>query len=190
MCHASESYVSHMCKRIFKFELQLSRYWQNTKFLPYCPQFHILYSNFSSIFANFLDRLLHPINFIARTCQECSFSFLPVVSRKVFSAITKDSRIKSHKIPILFVLFWCRSHAPKHHSLWILSGSYHSSWSLHVLLCFAESDAMLVYYTNIDCSWGTLYKVTPRGDWRQWAYYISWDEDIFRPYLCFYYELL
>ena len=35
-------YVLHMCKRIFKFELQLSSYWQNTKFSRYCPKFHIL----------------------------------------------------------------------------------------------------------------------------------------------------
>ena len=31
-----------MCKRIFKFELQLSSYWQNIKSLRYCPKFHIL----------------------------------------------------------------------------------------------------------------------------------------------------
>ena len=37
----SQLYVSHMCKRIFKFELQLSNYWQNTKFSRYCPKFHI-----------------------------------------------------------------------------------------------------------------------------------------------------
>ena len=33
--------MSHMCKRIFKFELQLSSYWQNIKFSRYCPKFHI-----------------------------------------------------------------------------------------------------------------------------------------------------
>ena len=30
-----------MCKRIFKFELQLSSYTQNIKFSRYCPKFHI-----------------------------------------------------------------------------------------------------------------------------------------------------
>ena len=30
-----------MYKRMFKFELQLSSYWQNIKFLRYCPKFHI-----------------------------------------------------------------------------------------------------------------------------------------------------
>ena len=29
-----------MCKRIFKFELQLSSYWQNIKLSRYCPKFH------------------------------------------------------------------------------------------------------------------------------------------------------
>ena len=31
-----------MCKRIFKFELHWSSYWQNIKFSGYCPKFHIL----------------------------------------------------------------------------------------------------------------------------------------------------
>ena len=30
-----------MCKRIFKFELQLISYWQNIKFSRNCPKFHI-----------------------------------------------------------------------------------------------------------------------------------------------------
>ena len=33
--------VSHMCKRIFKFELQLCSYRQNIKLARYCPKFHI-----------------------------------------------------------------------------------------------------------------------------------------------------
>ena len=33
--------MSHVCKRIFKFELQLSSYSQNIKFSRYCPKFHI-----------------------------------------------------------------------------------------------------------------------------------------------------
>ena len=33
--------MSHMCKRIFKFELQLSSYWQNINLLWYCTKFHI-----------------------------------------------------------------------------------------------------------------------------------------------------
>ena len=41
MCCASQLYVSHMCKRIFQFEPQLSSYWQNIKFSRYCPKFHI-----------------------------------------------------------------------------------------------------------------------------------------------------
>ena len=41
MLQISQLYVSHMCKRIFKLELQLSSYWQNIKFSRYCPKFHI-----------------------------------------------------------------------------------------------------------------------------------------------------
>ena len=43
MCCASDNhnYMCHMCKRIFKFELQLSSYSQNIKFSQYCPKFHI-----------------------------------------------------------------------------------------------------------------------------------------------------
>ena len=33
--------MSHMCKRVFKFELQLRSYWQNIKFSRYCSKFHI-----------------------------------------------------------------------------------------------------------------------------------------------------
>ena len=63
----SQLYVSHMCKRIFKFELQFSSYWQNIKISRYCPKFHI----FTNIvifkyICNFLDQLLHPYKFYGR----------------------------------------------------------------------------------------------------------------------------
>ena len=59
--------MSHMCKRIFKFELQLGSYWQNIKFSRYCPKFLI----FTKILifkyiCNFLDQLLHPYKFCRR----------------------------------------------------------------------------------------------------------------------------
>ena len=41
MCCASDNHNSHMCKRIIKFELQLSSYWQNIKFSRYYPKLHI-----------------------------------------------------------------------------------------------------------------------------------------------------
>ena len=67
--------MSHMCKRIFKFELQLSSYWQNIKFSWYCPKF----SHFTNIviFQIYLQlfRPTAPTNFMAGTCQEYSFSF-------------------------------------------------------------------------------------------------------------------
>ena len=60
--------MTHMCKRIFKFELQLSSYWQNIKFSRYCPKFHI-FTNiviFFKYIRNFLDQLLHPYKFYVR----------------------------------------------------------------------------------------------------------------------------
>ena len=56
--------MSHMCKRIFRFELQLSSYWQNIKFSRNCPKFQI----FTRIvifqeYLHFLDHLLHPYKF-------------------------------------------------------------------------------------------------------------------------------
>ena len=56
-----------MCKRIFKFELQLSSYWQNIKFSQYCPKFHIFTKIIIfHIMCNFLDQLLHPYKFHGR----------------------------------------------------------------------------------------------------------------------------
>ena len=44
MCCTSDNhnYMCHTCaKEFLKFKLQLSSYWQNIKFSPYCPKFHI-----------------------------------------------------------------------------------------------------------------------------------------------------
>ena len=49
--------MSHMCKRIFKFGLQLRSYWQNIKVSRYCPKFPI-FTNFA-IFQVYLQ-LLRP----------------------------------------------------------------------------------------------------------------------------------
>ena len=60
MCYASYNHnymLSHMCKRIFKFELQLRSYWQNIKFSRYCPKFPI-FTDFA-IFQVYLQ-LLRP----------------------------------------------------------------------------------------------------------------------------------
>ena len=60
MCCASANhnyYVSHMCKRIIKFELQLRSYWQNIKFSWYWAKFPI-FTNFV-IFQVYLQ-LLRP----------------------------------------------------------------------------------------------------------------------------------
>ena len=51
-----------MCKRICKFERQLSSYWQNIKFSQYCPKFHIFTKIivFKNI-CNSLDHVLHSL---------------------------------------------------------------------------------------------------------------------------------
>ena len=83
MCCASDKsqlYMSHMCKKSFKFELLLSSYWQNINFSRYCPKFHIFIK--IVIFQIYLQ-LFRPTasSLMAGTCQKYSFSFLPVVSR-------------------------------------------------------------------------------------------------------------
>ena len=56
-----------MCKRIFKFELQLSSYSQNINFHDIAPNF--TFSQISLFFkyiCNFLEQLLHPYKFHGR----------------------------------------------------------------------------------------------------------------------------
>ena len=56
-----------MCKRIFKFELQLSSYWQNIKFSRYCPKFHILTNIvIFQVYLQLFRQLLHPYKFYGR----------------------------------------------------------------------------------------------------------------------------
>ena len=67
MCFVSDNHnnVSHMCKRIFKIRAlikQLLTKYQIFTILPQISHFH-KYRNFSSIFATFLDQLLHPYKF-------------------------------------------------------------------------------------------------------------------------------
>ena len=56
-----------MCKRIFKFELQLSIYCQNIKFLRHCPKFHFFTQIvIFLVYLQLLDQLLHPYKFYRR----------------------------------------------------------------------------------------------------------------------------
>ena len=69
ICCAADNhnYMSHMCKRIVRFELQFSSYWQNIKFSRNCPKFHIFTKIVICKFiCNFLDQLLHPYKFHGR----------------------------------------------------------------------------------------------------------------------------
>ena len=59
--------MSHMCKRIFKFELQLSSYWQNIKFSRHCPKIHIFPKIvILQVYLQLLDQLLHTYKFYGR----------------------------------------------------------------------------------------------------------------------------
>ena len=93
MCCASDNHnynVSHMCKRIFKFEQLLTKY-QIFTILPQISHFY-KNRNFSGI-SNFLDQLFHPYKFFGRdmsgilffifaSCEPLSFllSWLKYVS--------------------------------------------------------------------------------------------------------------
>ena len=78
-CRYSQLYVSHMCKRILRLELEVSSYWQNIKFSQNWPKFHIFI--WIIIFQVYLQLfwLLHPYKFYGRdmlcVCQEYSFIF-------------------------------------------------------------------------------------------------------------------
>ena len=68
------TYVSRMCKRIFRFALQLSNYWQNIKFSRYCPKFHIFIKIIIfKYICNFSGQLLHPYKFHDRDMSEILF---------------------------------------------------------------------------------------------------------------------
>ena len=71
--------MSHICKRIFRFKLQLSSYWQNIKFSRNCPKFHIftLIVIFQVYYSNFLDKLLHPYKFHDRYMSGILFFIFP-----------------------------------------------------------------------------------------------------------------
>ena len=85
MCCASDNhnYMCHTCAKEFlysSFNKKLLTKYQIFTILPQISHFH-KFRNFSSIFATFETNCFIPINFMAGTCQEYSFSFLPVATR-------------------------------------------------------------------------------------------------------------
>ena len=81
-----------MCKRIFKFELQLSSYWQSIKFSRYCPKFYI-FTNIVifQVYCNFLDQLLHPYKFYGRDMSGKLFFFIFASCEPLSIAIEKKN---------------------------------------------------------------------------------------------------
>ena len=115
-----------MCKRIFRFKLQSSSYWQNINFSFNC---------------------FYPVNFVARTWKE-SFSLLVVVSHKSSSTFTKSTsesnvpfHLKSIHPPYPRGGVYFQKHLP---SVWYLDQVYHRgslfTWNWHSLWrrCFLD----------------------------------------------------
>ena len=104
-----------MCKRIFKFELQLRSYWQNIKFSRYCPKFPI-FTNFV-IFQVFLQLLRptasslyilwqgHVRNTLFHFCQ------LPPVNRRDHTSI--ESPLSCMSACIDKIRHWVTENYPK-----------------------------------------------------------------------------
>ena len=101
----SQLYVLHVCKRIFKFELQLSSYWQNIKFSLYCPKFHIftkivIFQVFLQLFrptASFLKKLWqgHVRNTLFHFCQLWAVKF-----RNLKFCIRSKKDVSGQKRPV------------------------------------------------------------------------------------------
>ena len=84
MCCATDNhnYMRHTCtKEFLDSNFNEAVIDKISNFHEIAPNSTYINRNFSIIFAIFLDQLLHPLNFMTGTCQEYSFSFLPVVSR-------------------------------------------------------------------------------------------------------------
>ena len=64
----NSNYMCHICaKEIFRFELQLSSYWQNIKFSRYCPKFHIFTKIvIFKVYLQLFGPTLHPYKFYDR----------------------------------------------------------------------------------------------------------------------------
>ena len=136
--------MSHICKRIFKFELQLSGYWQNIKFSRYYPKFHIFHKNrnFSSIFA-FLDQLLHPYKFYGRVRDMSGILFLHFSHEPLISYIRNagDSVwLMGERFVMRFYAWQERGRKSVHvgHTFSIREG-----WQLQTWFCCAECVTMV-----------------------------------------------
>ena len=72
----NHNYMCHTCaKEFLNLSLIKSSYWQNINFFTILPQISHFHKNrnFSSIFATFLDQLLHPYKFYDRNMSRILF---------------------------------------------------------------------------------------------------------------------
>ena len=107
-----------MCKRIFKIQAlikQLLTKYQIFMILPQISYFH-KYRNFSSIFCNFLDQLLHPYKFHGRDMSGILFfifaSCHPLIDSHLFHLneihISATSNLRTELTPYFCTL--CQIH--------------------------------------------------------------------------------
>ena len=120
--------MSHMCKRIFIFELQLSSYWQNIKFSRYCPKFHI-FTNIVifQVYLQLLDQLLHPYKFYGRDMSGILFFyFCQMWAIKLFL-----SPLPLSKHLLFLVLCWRRYNFTSACVIWLLRNIYCPALYMH-----------------------------------------------------------
>ena len=86
-----------MCKRIFRFELQLSCYWQNIKFSRNCSKSTILQISylFKSIFATFLITCFNPIHFMDMMRDMSGILFFHFCQLWAVKGLNFDSKLLS-----------------------------------------------------------------------------------------------
>ena len=140
--------MSHLCKRIFRFELELSSYWQNIQVSPNCPKFLSHKSKFFKYICNFLDQLLHPYIFHVRDMSGILFFiFASCEPLTTYPPIYRSKR--SSTLPIMHKDIFCKwfvmtlgmfcaqfifKRGSKEHYVQLLQGSI--SFFVFVFLCF------------------------------------------------------
>ena len=144
--------MSHMCKRIFRFELQLSSYWQNIKFSRNCPKFHVFTKNV--IFKHnctFIDQLLHPYKFYGRDMSGILFfifaSCEQLIHREKKSPMCKvvasfATLIRSLKAPWGWLLVFMDTHSVRCHGIIC---PYLSASARSFYITLAENEVLPVF---------------------------------------------
>ena len=100
-CRYSQLYMPHMCKRIFRFKLQPSSYWQNIKLSRNCPKFHIFtWIVIFQVYLQLFDQLLYPCKFYGRDMSGifCFFIFASCEPLKSRWTIKEEAQKETRQI--------------------------------------------------------------------------------------------